>query len=269
MPVRSPFDGLSIEKELACEFFAVFARLEFALKEKGFVVNGPERAFPDWDRFAESAATWFETTAGSPAAQAVEYLTARPPKVQMADLSFKAVALSGKAPITQAIRGVTRVRNNLFHGGKHTPESERDRDERLVRCSLQLMYACLEQNRELHARQRGCRLAPPTRSTESHPESIERKTLQHSHHRPVSTPGTSAYGSPAGDRISADAVARSVARAVVSRRGSVRLASPSSCCSSTAVSATVALVAAAVRCRCQPPSARTAPVSGRIDHAFA
>ncbi len=56
MIVRSPFEGLRIPRELVCEFFAVFSRLEFTLKEEGFVQRGRERAYPDWNRFAKEAA---------------------------------------------------------------------------------------------------------------------------------------------------------------------------------------------------------------------
>ena len=55
--IRSPFAGLRIPKELVCEFFAVFSRFEFALKEAGFV-QGENRVSADWDCFAKEAATW-------------------------------------------------------------------------------------------------------------------------------------------------------------------------------------------------------------------
>jgi hypothetical protein len=151
MTVRSPFEGLRIPRELVCEFFAVFSRLEFTLKEEGFVKKGKDRAYPDWDRFAKEAAASSQISAGSKAAAAVEYLTAYPPEVQTASLTWEKAPLAGQTPIERALHAVTRVRNNLFHGGKHTPHSPEGRDEKLVVCCLQLMCACLEQNGGLRA----------------------------------------------------------------------------------------------------------------------
>lgn len=149
MTVRSPFDGLRIKKGLVCEFFGVFSRLEFALKEEGFLQKGQSRAFADWDIFAARAATWLKIPEGSDAAAAVKYLTGDPPQVQTAPLGWQPAPLAGNTPVERALHAVTRVRNNLFHGGKHTPHSPDRRDEDLVRASLHLMYACLEQNERL------------------------------------------------------------------------------------------------------------------------
>ena len=77
MTVRSPFEGLRIPRELVCEFFAIFSRLKLMLKEEGFVQYGKDRAYPDWDRFANGAATWLRIAPISAAAAAVEYLYER------------------------------------------------------------------------------------------------------------------------------------------------------------------------------------------------
>jgi len=37
MNIPSPFEGLEIERELVCEFFATFSWLEFSLKERAIV----------------------------------------------------------------------------------------------------------------------------------------------------------------------------------------------------------------------------------------
>jgi hypothetical protein len=44
---------------------------------------------------------------------------------------------------------ICRVRNNLFHGGKHTPHSPEGRDEKLVWCALTVLVAYLEQDDEM------------------------------------------------------------------------------------------------------------------------
>jgi hypothetical protein len=149
MTVRSPFDGLRIPQDIVCEFFAVFSRLEFTLKEMGFVTDRFGRAHPDWNRFSREAGTWLRVVPESEVTEAIEYLTSEPPQVQTAQLTWRPAPLAGTAPVERALHAVTRVRNNLFHGGKHTPHSPEGRDEMLVRSSLQLIYACLEQNEGL------------------------------------------------------------------------------------------------------------------------
>lgn len=119
MAIASPFDGLQIQRELVCEFFAVFSRFEFTLKETGFlrVVNG--RATPAWRQYGTSLSN--------------------PPQVQIGRETWAHAPLRGKTRIAQALDAVTRVRNNLFHGGKHTPHSPPGRDEKLIRTSLTLL----------------------------------------------------------------------------------------------------------------------------------
>ena len=147
MSVRSPFEGLRVPKDLICEFFGTFARFEYALKEMQFVIGGNrDRAMPDWDRFAMTAATWFSEPFEPSLAASVEYLCGQPPQVQAVNLRWKEVPLAGTARIEQALHAVTRVRNNLFHGGKHTAHSPNGRDQKLVECSLHVLHACLQEN---------------------------------------------------------------------------------------------------------------------------
>jgi len=149
--IRSPFDGLRIPRELVCEFFAVFARFEFVLKEEKFVEKRKTHASPDWGHFAKDVAIWLKVEGGSDVAAAITFLNDDPPQVQTRDLYWAKRPLRGQAPIETAIHAVCRVRNNLFHGGKHPPHSPDGRDEKLVRCSLLLLSACLEQNGNLRA----------------------------------------------------------------------------------------------------------------------
>src|SRR5690606_9215960 len=57
--IRSPFDGLQMPKELACEFFAVFSRFEFALKAGGFCLIKSQRAQPNWKKYSKHVAGFF------------------------------------------------------------------------------------------------------------------------------------------------------------------------------------------------------------------
>lgn len=137
--------------ELACEFFATFARLEFALKEGGFRRDARGLAAPAWQRFAKSLEGKIALDEGSALAEAVSYLTADTPKVQMANGDWEPRALEGASPIAQAIDAAGRVRNNLFHGGKFGLDSPDGRDEKLVRSAMIVLKAIVEHNSEVHA----------------------------------------------------------------------------------------------------------------------
>lgn len=116
------------------------------LKEQGYVQNGEELARPDWDRFARDAAGRIAFDEGSRIAEALQYLNTCPPQVQTAALGWETREIPGNTAVERAFQVARRVRNNLFHGGKHTPESEPGRDEKLVRCVLLIMYEFLVQN---------------------------------------------------------------------------------------------------------------------------
>lgn len=146
MKIVSPFEGLQFSKSLACEFFAVFSRFEFTLKESGFIRQNQQRAEPAWWSFAESVSGYLCLEQNSELCDAVEYLTTEIPQVQISKGEWSPIPLHGKNQIEKSIDSITRVRNNLFHGGKHTPHSPPGRDEKLVRASLAVLYACLEQN---------------------------------------------------------------------------------------------------------------------------
>jgi len=144
----SPLDGLQMPHELACEFFAVFSRFEFALKDCNyFYVNRFGRAAPDWDGYYAHANATFKVDHDATLADAIHYLNNEPPWVQTAPAGWdKNFPLRGPAPIGTALDAATRVRNNLYHGGKHAPHSPPGRDEKLVRSALYLLNACLGQD---------------------------------------------------------------------------------------------------------------------------
>jgi len=147
----SPFDSLQMPRELACEFFAMFSRFEFALKECGFLyVNRFGRAAPDWDGYSKHAAVHIKVDNDSELAEAIRYLNKEPPQIQVSATVWDAtIGLRGPEPIGTALDAVQRVRNNLFHGGKHTPHSPPGRDEKLVRFALCVLGSCLSQDHRL------------------------------------------------------------------------------------------------------------------------
>lgn len=63
------------------EFFAVFARSEYAMKEAGYKRDDHGIAAPAWQRLANDASTWLDVQLGSDVAQAIAPLTNDPPKL--------------------------------------------------------------------------------------------------------------------------------------------------------------------------------------------
>lgn len=144
MALVDPFEGVAIPTHLIVEFFAVFARCEYAMKETNYRRDERGIAGPAWQRLADDAATWLDAPLGSEVALAITMLTHKPPKIQSFADSWQHADLRGANPIAQAIEAATRVRHNLFHGGKHSPEVEVGRDEKLVRAALTLLVALVE-----------------------------------------------------------------------------------------------------------------------------
>lgn len=149
MSSPSPFQSLQIPRDLACEFFAVFSRFEFALKEAGYVYVYRGRAAPDWNLF--SAVAVLQAPAESDLARAIDFLNQEPPQVQVSAHGWDPTPLRGATPVATALDAAQRVRHNLFHGGKHTPHSPPGRDEALVRAALAVLLACVSQNPSVRA----------------------------------------------------------------------------------------------------------------------
>lgn len=144
MALADPFDGVAVPRDLVAEFFAVFARCEYAMKETGYKRDDHGVAAPAWQRLANDAEEWLDAPPDSDVALAIALLTSDPPKLQTFAGGWQSSPLRGANPIAQAIDAATRVRHNLFHGGKHTPEAEAGRDEQLVRTALTLLVALVD-----------------------------------------------------------------------------------------------------------------------------
>ncbi|MDH1530444.1 hypothetical protein [Pseudomonas mosselii] len=151
MEIPSPFDGLHLDRELICEFFAVFSRFEFALKESDFVRESKELIEPAWRRYGEYVAKVLTVERGSSVDEAIKYLCTEPPLIQVGAQRWAHRPLHGNSEVEQALDAAKQVRNNLFHGGKHTPHSPPGRDNKLVESSLVVLYACLAVDHKMRA----------------------------------------------------------------------------------------------------------------------
>lgn len=151
--MKSPFDDLQIDPALVCEFFATFARFEYAMKATRYCkADRYHNAVPDWISLRGDLGGPLTASQDIQTQWAIAYLAAEPPLVQQwvnDELQWRAIALSGVDVGGSAIEAIRRVRNNLFHGGKHTPHSPADRDSKLINASLLVLKACLTLSPEL------------------------------------------------------------------------------------------------------------------------
>lgn len=140
-----PYATLAVPKDLVADFFGVISRCEFAMKDT-HLYERPDggRAAPAWRALANDASAWLPVVPGSDLDQAIEALTVNPPRVQLLGGAWVAEPLPGAGRVAQAVNAATRVRNNLFHGGKHTGEAAPGRDEQLVRSALTLLLAVMD-----------------------------------------------------------------------------------------------------------------------------
>ncbi len=153
--LQSPLQHLQVSKELVLEFFAVFSRFEHALKATGYWKKDKHgNVTPDWKGFSSFAHAWFDVTPDG-VHHAIVYLLGLPPHRQIVKhgtLDWEVQTFNAEdSPAVAVLEAVKIVRNNLFHGGKHTPHSPPGRDEKLVRSALCMLRACLKQDRQLAA----------------------------------------------------------------------------------------------------------------------
>ena len=145
--MKSPFEELEIDPQLVSEFFAVFARFEYAMKASRYCrADRHDNAIPNWNLLiadlGEAVAAYPDVENG----ELVGYLLSEPPDIQKfvdGQPKFEAVPLDGANRGASAIIAARRVRNNLFHGGKHTAHSPPERDTKLMQAALLVLDACL------------------------------------------------------------------------------------------------------------------------------
>ena len=151
--MKSPFEDLQINSELVCEFAAVFMRFEYAMKASDYCAGDRwHNAVPNWKLLKDDLGMKLDQLQDMEVQQAIQCLLKDPPQVQKflyGRPGFQQTPLLGATEGAKALEAAKRVRNNLFHGGKHTPHSPPERDTRLLEASFVVLRACLALNKEL------------------------------------------------------------------------------------------------------------------------
>lgn len=146
----SDIHKLKINKELVLDFYLTFSRFEYALKNSGFARGNENFVEPNWNEFALSLKDKFNKNANKILLEEASYFLEEPPLQQV--LLRDGLAWSGGimpdhlSEIEKLLRLVNRVRNNLFHGGKHSMEDfeQKERTEHLLKCCLIILEECLK-----------------------------------------------------------------------------------------------------------------------------
>jgi hypothetical protein len=147
------FRHLTADRDLVYLFFAVFSRFEFALKQARYFYVGKDGkevdATPDWESFANDLNEEFKPEERADLRAAVAYLNNQPPAKQVVygnKLEWSRLPSRTTANLNVLLADVRRTRNNLFHGGKSgsPPNSDKDRNNELLRSGLQILAACLD-----------------------------------------------------------------------------------------------------------------------------
>ena len=142
---------MSDNEKLVFNFFKKFARFEYAVKAiKLLQINkGP---FADWFKLADAIES--ALFSDESISESIKYMTDHPPHQQVIDLEGNLKFDSAKVYQTRGrnlVMCVVNVRNNLFHGGKHTSTelANTERDQTLLQHSMTIIDACLRAHERL------------------------------------------------------------------------------------------------------------------------
>lgn len=139
-------ENTGIDRCLLFDFFLVFSRTEYALKNGGFSKGDERRVDPDWEMFSASIKDVFDKDKSRELSDAFNYMLQSPPKKQVLRQNKlywdENIPNGNLANIEKVLILVRRIRNNLFHGGKHN-DANTDRNELLLKSSLAIIRECI------------------------------------------------------------------------------------------------------------------------------
>jgi hypothetical protein len=124
----------------------MFARFEGATKISDYCTNDrSDNAVPDWEKLKPVFGPLLEKCQDPKLVGAIEYLLSHPPNVQKSvegSAKFCDADLRGDSEGSKALEATKRVRNNLFHGGKHSGRVQnQERDKKLICCAIEVIKA--------------------------------------------------------------------------------------------------------------------------------
>lgn len=153
-PASPLFSSSRIDRELLADFFMIFARAEYALKEAKYIRSDKGRPVIKWDDFAEKIGGALLGSSEPAVMKAIKYLAENPPDRQVVkdgSLTWKRRTSGDPQDPVFLIQSVRTVRNNLFHGGKQIAGLLAERDLLLlVSCLNVLSYAISLDQEVLH-----------------------------------------------------------------------------------------------------------------------
>ena len=133
---------------LADDFFQLFSRFEYSLKESGYLVPNVKDAIPDWIRFAEDIHELFEQNDKSEIINAKRFILEEPPKKQINRdglIDWDSTPPDSSNQTDLLLKYIRRIRNNLFHGGKFNGRwFKPDRSGELINAAIIILKGCLE-----------------------------------------------------------------------------------------------------------------------------
>lgn len=136
--------------QLTLDFFFTFQRAEFALKGAKFLQNTTDGspALASWKKFAgtEEVRMALENPQDDALMAAIDYYFAAPPRVQIVRngaLDWDDRTVGKRKDAATLLDHVRTTRNNLFHGGKRSPELMRPRDVLLVEHGIVIVRASI------------------------------------------------------------------------------------------------------------------------------
>lgn len=155
---------VTVNRDLLLRFFVTFARFEFALKNtrffrpRGMAPGQLPDAHPDWDAFASSIRSVFQSVEDERLGEACDYLVKLSPPAREVIVRNKVMwdttpPAEDLPEIHRVLISVRRVRNNLFHGGKFANVKAEDagRNTNLLEHSLVVLEQCLRLSDEVRS----------------------------------------------------------------------------------------------------------------------
>ena len=130
-------------EQIACDYFLLLSRLEYALKISSYIVNDRGSAKPDWEGFITSVSPKMKVDTND---NDIRAFLDFPPRKQLFEDGI--ISWSNPDKITdndsaRMLQACLTIRNNLFHGGKHG-EGNAGRNIILIKAATKILRVAIE-----------------------------------------------------------------------------------------------------------------------------